>query len=81
MALKELTFEKRKELLNVSLNIVGVAFDNPNVVELVINVYDRIIEKGGAVGVDELIEIRDEFLKKNPLQNEPSGPKDNKGQK
>ena len=77
MAHEELTLEKKKALYNVALGIAGVQFDNPEVVELLILVYERMMELEGKIGVDELIEMRDEFLKKHPI-NEPSGPKLNK---
>jgi hypothetical protein len=70
---KKLSFEKRVEVYTMALGICGVQFDRPEVIELLILVNDRVVESGGMVGVNELIELRDEHLKKHP--NEPSGPK------
>ena len=78
MERKELTLEQKKELYHVALGIAGVQFDNNDIVELLIIVYERMIELNGAVGVDELIKMRAEFMKKNPQLNEQSGKKSDK---
>lgn len=72
--------KKKVEVLSVGLGVVGLQFDNPKVVELIVNVYEKMLETEGAMTVDELIEMRDKFLKENP-PNEPSGPKPDRSKK
>lgn len=72
--------KNKEEVLSVGLSVVGIQFDNPNVIKLIIDVYDKILESEGAVTVDELIEMRDKFIKENP-PNEPSGPKPDRSKK
>ena len=75
MELEKMTFEKKKELLNISMGVAGVQFNDPNLTELIIKVYQLVDEKGASVPMGELIKIKDEYLKKYPQRNESSGKK------
>lgn len=68
---KKLTFEQKKEFYNISLGVAGVTFNDSNLTEILIKVYERVIETGGAVPVKELVEIRNDYLKKYPVKNQP----------
>ena len=68
---EELSFEQKIEFYSVSLGIAGIKIDNPAIINLLVSIYDRILETKGAIGVDELLELRKKHLPEPPKESEP----------
>jgi len=58
----ELSFEEKKKYFGASLAIAGVNFDKPELIGLLVELYDKVIAVGGAISIDEIIKITQTHL-------------------
>ena len=84
MAPRKLTKEQKIDYFNGTLGIAGIRFDNPNIVSLMVTLYDEVLEKQGKIGIDEVVEIKNKWVKENQAppvkKNEPARKNVNPGQ-
>jgi hypothetical protein len=64
MALNELTREKKIEYFTASLSIAGIRFDNPDIIELVVDLYESVLEKGGKADLDSIMDLKNKWIER-----------------
>lgn len=60
-----LTREMKIEYFAASIGIAGVRFDNPSIVELLVDIYDSVIANKGKVEVAHLLKMKAQWMAKN----------------
>jgi hypothetical protein len=85
---KILTRDQKIEYFGAALNVAGIRFDQVGVIELLVDIYDRMIDTGGKISLDEIIDIKNDFVKRsqnervrtlNPETQPPQSAKNRKG--
>jgi hypothetical protein len=61
---KGLTLEDKQEYFNIALAVAGVRFDQPTIVLLLVELYDKMLEKQGEIVVSEINAMKKEYIKK-----------------
>jgi hypothetical protein len=86
---KILTRDQKIEYFGAALAVAGIRFDQVGVIDLLVDIYDKMIDTGGKIGLDEIIDIKNDFVKRsqqnervrtlNPENETPKGAKNRKG--
>ncbi len=73
MEKKVLKRDQKIDYFSIALGVAGIRFDEPMIVELMVDLYETMLDKQGKVSLDEIIELKNAYVKKTQENAEPNG--------
>lgn len=61
---KVLSKQQKQDYFVGVLSMAGIRFDQPEIAELIVDLYDKILETGGSVTLDEVMEMKNSWVQK-----------------